>query len=133
MVPSKWLQAVIFPIPKNSQNNPKIYTKLFDNCVVPVLHYCAGVWGLQSHQVLQNIQNMAMRFYLCTHKLAPTGLVGDLGWYSLSLFRKLSAVRLWNRFIKMSDNRIAKKVFTSDWQLYNKNWSSEFKQVQCIV
>ena len=29
----------------------KTYTKLFDNCVVPVLHYCAGVWGLQSHQV----------------------------------------------------------------------------------
>ena len=106
------------------------YSKLFESCVMPVLHYCAGVWGLQSHQTLQNIQNRAMRFFLGTHKLTPNlGMVGDLGWYSLLMFRKLSALRLWNRFIKLSDHRLTKKIFKWDWEQCNKNWSAEIKQI----
>ena len=106
------------------------YTKLFENCVIPVLHYGAGVWGLQAHKHLQNVQNRAMRFYLGTHKLAPTlGLSGDLGWYSLELFRIQDAVRLWNRILKMSNDRITKKIFMWDWNQRSRNWSSEIRTI----
>ena len=106
------------------------YTKLFENCVIPVLHYGAGVWGLQAHKRLQNVQNRAMRFYLGTHKLTPTlGMSGDLGWYSLELFRIQDAIRLWNRFIKMSNDRITKKIFMWDWKQCSRNWSSEIRTI----
>jgi exonuclease III len=106
------------------------YSKLFENCVMPVLHYSAGVWGLQSHNSLQNIQNRAMRFFLGTHKMTPTlGMFGDLGWYPLEIYRKIEAVRLWNRFIEMSNDRITKKVFQWDWNHCRNNWSAEVKNV----
>jgi hypothetical protein len=106
------------------------YTKLFENCVMPVLHYSAGVWGLQSLHSLQNVQNRAMRFYLGTHKFTPTlGMLGDLGWYPLELYRKIEAVRLWNRFINMSDDRITKKIFMWDVEECQRNWSAEIKKV----
>jgi hypothetical protein len=88
------------------------YSKLFENCVLPVLHYSASAWGLQSHNTLQTVQNRAMRFYLGTHKLTPTlGMFGDLGWYPLEIYRKIEGIRLWNRLVGMPDNRLTKKVF----------------------
>ena len=92
------------------------YQKLFENCVIPVLHYGAGVWGLQAHTCTQNVQNRAMRFYLGTHELTPTlGMSGDLGWHSLYIFRQIDAIRLWNRFINMSNSRVNRKVFMWDY------------------
>ena len=44
------------------------YKKMFENCVMPVLHDGAGVWRLQAHTCIQGVQNRAMRFYLGTHK-----------------------------------------------------------------
>ena len=106
------------------------YSKLFDNCVIPVLHYSAGVWGLQSYNGLQNVQNRAMRFFLGTHKFTPTlGMFGDLGWYPLVMYRKIEAIRLWNRLIKLPEDRLTKRVFMWDWNQSQKNWSSEVKKL----
>ena len=54
---------------------------------------------------------------------------GDLGWFSLELHRKIAAIRLWNRFIKMSDDRLTKKIFMWDWNKCNGNWSHEMKKI----
>ena len=103
---------------------------MFENCVIPVLHYGAGVWGLQAHTCTQNVQNRAMRFYLGTHKLTPTlGMSGDLGWHSLYIFRQIDAIRLWNRFINMSNSRVNRKVFMWDYHQCSSNWSSEIKKM----
>ena len=42
---------------------------------------------------------------------AYTRWYGDLGWYPLEIYRKIEAIRLWNRFVKMCGNRMTKKVF----------------------
>jgi hypothetical protein len=71
-----------------------------------------------------------MRFYLGTHKLTPTlGMFGDLGWYPLVMYRKIEGIRLWNRLIEMSDNRLTKKMFLWDLNQCRNNWSAEIKKV----
>ena len=73
-----------------------------------------------------------MRFFLGTHKLTPTlGMCGDMGWYSLEVYRKVHAFRLWNRFIEMPDNRITKKIFRWDYNQCCKNWSSDVRRILC--
>ena len=106
------------------------YSKLFDNCVMPVLHYCAGVWGLQKCDSLQHVQNRAMRFYLGVHKFAPTlGMLGDLGWYPLELYRKIDVIRYWNRLVNMPNHRLTKKMFMFEMENCNNNWCSDVRKI----
>jgi hypothetical protein len=105
------------------------YNKLFVNCVLPILSYGSGVWGLTNFTAIQGVQNRAMRFFLGTHKFTPTlGLCGDMGWYPINIYHKIEMVRLWNRLIKMPNNRLTKRVF--NWNLENQaKWSMEVHRV----
>ena len=64
-----------------------------------------------SISVLQNLQNRVMRFYyVCTHLLQ----VRYVPWFRvgpLDMYRKIEAVKLFNRLINMSDNRLTKNVY----------------------
>ena len=66
-----------------------------------------------------------MRFFLGVHKYAPIlGLHGEMGWVSLSVQRRVSMARFWNRLINMENTRLAKIIFLCDYQLHTNNWSS---------
>ncbi len=62
-------------------------------------------------------------------QIANTGIQGDFGWLDVKSRWTLEAIRLYNRFMKMSDDRLNKKVFLWDKSLSNNNWSSGFKNV----
>ena len=65
-----------------------------------------------------------MRDFFGVHKYAPIlGLHGDMGWVSLSVQRRVSMARFWNRLISMENTRLTKIIFIWDYQL-NKNRSS---------
>jgi hypothetical protein len=111
----------------------RTYDKLFESCVLPILSYGSGVWGLSNFTAIQSVQNRAMRFFLGTHKFTPTlGLCGDMGWYPINIYHKIEMIRLWNRLIKMPDNRLTKRVFK--WNLENQaKWSMEVNRVLNMV
>ena len=102
----------------------KTYTKLFESCVQSVLLYCSGVWAMKHGKSLQKVQNRAMRFFLGVHKFTPTlGMSGDMGWCDVDTEIKCNIIRQWNRIIKMSDDRITKKIFIMDTIEQRSNWS----------
>lgn len=71
-----------------------------------------------------------MRYYLGVHKFAPVvGMQGDLGWLSPRYRRFKCILRYWNRLLDMSNDRLTKHVFNSDYLLCNNNWSAD---VKCI-
>ena len=83
------------------------YSKLFESCVCPVMDYSAGVWGFQKYDKVDTVQNRAMRAFLGVHRFTPKlALEGDMGWLSSRYRRWLSMLRLWNRLVKLADDRL---------------------------
>ena len=59
----------------------KSYPKLFESCVVPILDYCASVWGYKHYQTIDNVQYRALRYFLGVHRFAPKlAVTADTGW-----------------------------------------------------
>ncbi len=44
------------------------FSKLYHSGVVPVMDYCAAVWGYRKHSSYSNIQNRALRYFLGVHQ-----------------------------------------------------------------
>lgn len=108
----------------------KSFEKLYTSCVIPILDYCASVWGYRHYQQADNIQNRAMRYFLGVHRFTPIlAMVGDTGWVPCMYRRWACMIRLWNRFNKMDQNRLTYKVFRYDVEKCDNNWSSDLKSV----
>ena len=92
------------------------YTKLFDNCVAPILEYGSGIWApYEKFPDIDNIMLRACRYYLGVHRFAPIpGILGDMGWVPNSVRRQVIACRLWNRMVEMNDDRLTKRIFLYD-------------------
>ena len=105
------------------------FSKLYVAGVVPVLEYAAGVWGYVKGDEIQYIQNRAMRYFLGVHRFCPiAGMQGDMGWATPKLNRFLPIVRLWNRLLLMSDDRLTKKIFHWDYAQRN-GWGKEVSKI----
>ena len=106
-----------------------VYAKLYHSCVVPIMDYCAGVWGFKSYPKCNTIHNRAIRAYLGVHsKSSNLASRGDVGWTDPDVRRKLEMIRMWDRLVNMDDSRLTKRVFLWD---YNQphGWCSDMKKI----
>lgn len=121
------LGAVINKVHNFKDVGYKTYEKLYNSCVTPVLDYCSSVWGLRCYSQIDMVQNRAIRYFLGVHRFTPTlAINGEVGWTHCSERRLICAVRLWNRFVNMSDERLNKRIFLREIQT-NGKWINEFK------
>ena len=51
------LGSVTYKYKKYPDMGYSTYTKLFDQCVAPVMDYASGIWGFRNHTKLDGIQN----------------------------------------------------------------------------
>ncbi len=59
----------------------RVFTKLCDSLVQPILNYGAAIWGHKSFSAIQAVQNRALRYYLGVGRRTPNVAVqGDMGW-----------------------------------------------------
>ena len=108
------------------------FTKLYDTGVNSIISYGASIWGYGNDKFGQLVQNRAMRYFLGVHKKAPTHAVqADMGWISVKFQYFLCVLRFWNRFLKMQNDRLTKKV--AEFQLINVNNSSWFNNLYNIL
>ena len=92
--------------------------KLFETGVVPIMDYGSGVWGFSKYSSLDVVQNRAIRYFMGVHNFAP-----------FRFRRFLSMIRLGNHLITLDADRLPKKVFLWDYNIQNKNWSSDVEQL----
>ena len=52
-----------------------------------------------------------------------------MGWLGCKERRFISIIRYWNRLIRMSNNRLTKKIFLYDYNIKHNNWSSEIENI----
>ena len=106
-----------------------VYTKLYHACVVPIMDYCASVWGFKSYPKCNTVHNRAIRVYLGVHnKSSNLAIKGDVGWIDPDVRRKLEMIRMWDRLVKMDDNRLTKRVFLWDYNQQH-GWCSDRKKI----
>ena len=106
-----------------------VYAKLYHSCVVPIIDYCAGVWGFKSYPKCNTVHNRAIRAYLGVHsKSSNLAIRGDVRWTDPDVRRKLEMIRMWDRLINMDDSRLTKRVILWD---YNQphGWCSDMKKI----
>ncbi len=59
----------------------RVFTKLYDSLVQPILDYGAAIWDHKSFSCIQEVQNRAMRYYLGVGRRTPNVAVqSDIGW-----------------------------------------------------
>ncbi len=106
------------------------YTKLYHSDVVPILDYCSSVWGYCNLDKIDTVQNKALRLFLGVHTFAPNlSINADMEWIPSMICRHTKILRMWNRFVKMKDNRLTKKVFFWDKTFSRFSWCSDiYKQ-----
>ena len=104
----------------------KVFTKLYDTVVWPVISYGAAVWGGKVFSCINAVQNRAMRFYLGTGKYTPDAAVsGDMGWQPPNVKQWKAVCAYWYRMTVMSNSRLNKRIFLWSKAKANsscKNW-----------
>ena len=125
------LRAVISKIQSYKDVEFKTYSQLYNSCVVPVLDCCSGVWGFKSFDIIDMIQNWAIRYFMGVHRFTPIlANTGDMGWVVSTSRRWANFLRLWNRLVNMHENRLTKKIFSYDYSMPGgKSWCSDGKTI----
>ena len=83
------------------------YTCLYNTLVVPIIKYGSFLWGFKLIAQFSKVQNNLMGSFLGVGRNAPiAALLGDMGWYPMSIITQISCVRFFLRLIKMSPNQL---------------------------
>jgi len=89
----------------------KVYNKLYTSMVEPILFYESGIWGTRSHNVINNVQTKAAKYFLAVGKRTSNVSVrGDLGLTTCLTKQKLSCIRLKCKLLRTDDDRLTSKV-----------------------
>ena len=104
------LGKVISIFKNTGGSSHKIFIKLFNTAILPIITYSAGIWGLHEFKKLNTILNKAGRFLLgLTPKTPNIATQGEMGWNSIIYHTRKEVIRLFCRLQNMSDNRVTKK------------------------
>jgi hypothetical protein len=111
--------------------SPALQLMLFDALVRPVLSYCCEVWLIfgtkGALQSLEQVQTQFLRQLLGASPKAATKFVrAEFGRLPLKFSWLQQCLKYLQRFSKMSDHRLVKKVFLADQQL-GLGWFSGLK------
>lgn len=108
----------------------KTFSMLYNSGVIPVLDYGSGIWSCFNMKKSNLVTNKAARYFLGVHKFAANAAIqGDMGWLPDQFRQKISVMRLWNKFVSMSHDRLTYKIFEWDYTALNNNWCSEVHNI----
>ena len=108
------------------------FTKLYSSYICPILDYASGAWAIKPHSKIEQVQFNALRYFFGVHRFAPLDmLTGDSGWLSCHSRQKLATLRLWNRLISLSSDRITNYIFRWDIRHCHKRgtWSNYVRNI----
>ena len=94
------------------------------------MDYSSSVWGAKCYHKTDTLHNKIIRFYLGANKCTSNAVIqGDMGWTPPLVRRQLNCLRLWNRLLKKSENRLTRRVFIWDYNKCRNNWCHEVRNM----
>ena len=122
------------PIIKNGGFPFNMYSMLYDACITSVSDYGGEVTGYNQYDSTLKIHLRAIRAFIGVPRNACSlGVMSEVDWLLPEFRTKMKMLRQYHRIVKMSNNRLTKKVFLWDKQLNETNvvfsWTNEVKAI----
>ena len=100
--------------------DPKVFFKIFDTQIQPILLYGAEIWGMHKFDQLERVHLIACKRFLNVSPQTPTAIVyGECGRYPLFINAMCKTLKYWIKLIRMNEDRIPLKVYKM--QMYYDN------------
>ena len=114
------LMEVLSNLSKIGIIDPKVFFKIFDTQIQPILLYGAEIWGMHKFDQIEKVHLIACKRFLNVPPQTPTAIVyGECGRYPLFINAMCKALRYWLTLISMNEDRIPFKVYRM--QMYYDN------------
>ena len=126
------LGAVISKIKNNGDVGYQTFIRLYMNCVVPVLDYCSGIWGLdakhqQNFQGIDSVQHRAQRFFLGIDKKSLIiGFEGDMPIINASHRCLIKGAHFYNMLLKLENEWLVKQIYNVSRE-HSDGWAGNLK------
>jgi hypothetical protein len=119
----------------SDEPNTKLYLKLFDSLIKPILLYGSEVWGPQINQTNNKIAKFVNKFYKTVLGLprytSTAGIHIELGRFSIDVNVHASMLNYWTRLIALPSNRLVSQCYWSLFDNPNTNdpWLKSVKDI----
>ena len=112
------------------ENSPKLFFKLFDCQIQPMLTYGSEVWGLKAdHTVIERVHLFAIKRLLNVSIKTPNTLIYcETGRYPLYIQTHTKCLKYWLTLLRMPETRIPKMTYLMLLDLHYKdkrNWATD--------
>ena len=113
----------------------KIFAKLFDAKIQPILCYGSEIWGITENTNVEQVHtNTVKRFLGVSTHTANTTLLAESGRYPLSIIWKIKIIRYWLKLQEMSTDRFPRQAYDMLERYSNNghtNWVTHIKNILC--
>ena len=111
------------------ERSPKVFFKMFDAQIQPILSYGAEVWGLIANlDAIEKVHTFALKRFLNVSIRTPNVLVyGEMGRFPLYINMYIRSIKYWLRILKMPEHRLPLKAYKMLLFLHRQNrntWAS---------
>ena len=127
------LGSLITEIQKNGDVGLVTFKRLYTACVVLVLDYCGGIWGINRKdqrklKQIDNVQYRAQRFFLgINQQTCLAGLQGDMPLDKSYDRRILYGVRFYNQLLRLPEDRLVVKIYKASRHFGRGCWAYQIK------
>ena len=115
---------------KLGQIDIKVFFRLFDSQVKPMLLYASEIWGSTSYETIEKVHTFACKKLLGVSARTPNiAVYGELGRYPLFIDSATRSLKYWFRIQLLQDNRLPKLAYTKEKQELEKTlgWGNTLK------
>ena len=113
----------------------KIFTKLFDSKVQPILSYASELWGMQNLQSIEQVHTSFLKRFLGVSQHSSNNILyGETGRYPISINLKIKCLKYWFRLLSLPQQRYVRQAY--DWlekqaDKGEKNWVFDIREMLC--
>ena len=113
----------------------KIFFKLFDSKVLPILSYSSEFWGVFNIEDVEKVHTFAIKRFLNVSNHSSNSIVyAETGRVPLYINHLISSIKYWFKLLKRPDTHLSKQAYLMLLDKCNKgydNWATKIKKVLC--
>ena len=113
----------------------KIFFKLFDSKVLPILSYSSEFWGVFNIEEIEKVHTFAIKRFLNVSNHSSNSIVyAETGRVPLYINHLISSIKYWFKLLKKPDTHLSKQAYLMLLDHCNKgkdNWATKIKKVLC--
>ena len=111
----------------------KIYDKIFNTIVMPVLCYGSEIWGFKEYSILEQVQINFFKRFLGVNRCAPgITVLGDCGRNKIVVHTLLKCIIYWLKLVRLPRERCTSKCYIMLYVLDQRgkhNWATSIKNI----